>query len=274
MSTATIELSTADGPMDLYEATPDGDTRGAVIVIQEAFGVNDHIKDVTRRFAAEGYHAVAPALFHRAGGGDGALRRLQQGDAAVRRRSTTTACSSTSMPPSSTCTARDSRPADRHRRLLLWRARDLPRRRRPRARRGASASTAVASSSGALLAVHRAHRRRPARCKTPWLGLFGDLDPVIPVEDVEQLRTELRGRTGADTTSSATPTPTTGSTATPAAALPRGFGEGRLGAHPRLVRHPPRIARGRGDFRSAARSPRDGRRRGTSGWAHCPAASP
>ena len=63
MSTATIELSTPDGPMALYEATPDGDSRGAVIVIQEAFGVNDHIQDVARRFAAEGYHAVAPALF-------------------------------------------------------------------------------------------------------------------------------------------------------------------------------------------------------------------
>ena len=37
--------------------------------MQEAFGVNDHIKDVTRRFAAAGYHAVAPRIFHRAGGG-------------------------------------------------------------------------------------------------------------------------------------------------------------------------------------------------------------
>ena len=55
--------------MDLYEATPDGAPRGAIVVVQEAFGVNDHIQDVTRRFAAEGYHAVAPAFFHRAGGG-------------------------------------------------------------------------------------------------------------------------------------------------------------------------------------------------------------
>ena len=38
-------------------------------MIQEAFGVNDHIEDVTRRFADAGYHAVAPDLFHRAGGG-------------------------------------------------------------------------------------------------------------------------------------------------------------------------------------------------------------
>ena len=37
--------------------------------MQEAFGVNAHIEDVTRRCAAAGYHAVAPDLFHRAGGG-------------------------------------------------------------------------------------------------------------------------------------------------------------------------------------------------------------
>src|SRR5262249_18728395 len=69
MQTQTIDLSTADGPMALYEARPDGAARGAVIVIQEAFGVNDHIEDVTRRFADAGYEAVAPAIFHRAGGG-------------------------------------------------------------------------------------------------------------------------------------------------------------------------------------------------------------
>ena len=48
--------------MRLYEATPDGDEeRGAVVVIQEAFGVNPHIEDVTRRFAAVGYHGQMAA---------------------------------------------------------------------------------------------------------------------------------------------------------------------------------------------------------------------
>src|SRR3954453_18304101 len=61
-------VTTADGPMRVYEAVPDGDGRGAVVVIQEAFGVNAHIEDVTRRIAAAGYHAVAPDMFHRTGG--------------------------------------------------------------------------------------------------------------------------------------------------------------------------------------------------------------
>ena len=51
MQIATPTLATDDGDMELYEATPDGDTVGAVIVIQEAFGVNEHMRDVTRRFA-------------------------------------------------------------------------------------------------------------------------------------------------------------------------------------------------------------------------------
>ena len=64
-----IIVDTADGPMRLYEAKPPGRARGAIIIVQEAFGVNPHIEDVTRRAAAAGYHAVAPDFFHRSGPG-------------------------------------------------------------------------------------------------------------------------------------------------------------------------------------------------------------
>jgi carboxymethylenebutenolidase len=62
-----LELDSADGPMRVYRAAPPGAPRqaAAVIVLHEAFGVNDHIQDVTRRVAAEGYLALAPDLFHR-----------------------------------------------------------------------------------------------------------------------------------------------------------------------------------------------------------------
>jgi carboxymethylenebutenolidase len=46
---------------------PSGTPKGGVVVVQEAFGVNDHIEDVVRRFAEAGYLAVAPHLFHRTG---------------------------------------------------------------------------------------------------------------------------------------------------------------------------------------------------------------
>jgi carboxymethylenebutenolidase len=58
------------GGMPAYVARPAGTGPfAAVVVIQEAFGLNEHIKDVTRRVAAEGYVALAPDLFHRSGKG-------------------------------------------------------------------------------------------------------------------------------------------------------------------------------------------------------------
>jgi carboxymethylenebutenolidase len=54
-------------PMKIFEAKPQGEAKGAVIVIQEAFGITDHIKTICHRLAAEGYLAVAPHLFHRTG---------------------------------------------------------------------------------------------------------------------------------------------------------------------------------------------------------------
>ena len=48
-----------------YLAAPAGRPRGAVVVLQEIFGVNGHIRAVTDSFAAEGYTAIAPALFDR-----------------------------------------------------------------------------------------------------------------------------------------------------------------------------------------------------------------
>jgi carboxymethylenebutenolidase len=63
----TVELPVGDAQMGLYVAEPKGDAKGAIVVLQEAFGVNEHMRDVTDRFAAEGYLAVAPHLYHRSG---------------------------------------------------------------------------------------------------------------------------------------------------------------------------------------------------------------
>ena len=61
-----IELTAADGhKLAAYKAEPAGQPRGGIVNIQEIFGVNKHIKEVADRFAAEGYVAVAPALFDR-----------------------------------------------------------------------------------------------------------------------------------------------------------------------------------------------------------------
>jgi carboxymethylenebutenolidase len=66
-SIVDITIETDDGPMPAAVASPDGTPRGGVVVVQEAFGVNDHIKDVANRAASAGWLAVAPSLFHRQG---------------------------------------------------------------------------------------------------------------------------------------------------------------------------------------------------------------
>ena len=59
-----IELTTHDGhTLSAYRADPEGPPKGAVVVLQEASGVNPHIQKLVDAFAAEGYVAVAPALF-------------------------------------------------------------------------------------------------------------------------------------------------------------------------------------------------------------------
>jgi carboxymethylenebutenolidase len=66
VSGSTVQLNTSDGKMEAYVAQPKGGgAYPGVVVIQEAFGVNDHIKKVTERIAAEGYVAIAPDIFHR-----------------------------------------------------------------------------------------------------------------------------------------------------------------------------------------------------------------
>ncbi|MFT7091141.1 MAG: carboxymethylenebutenolidase, partial [Candidatus Azotimanducaceae bacterium] len=64
---STIQLTaTDDFQYDAYLAEPDGKAIGNVVVIQEIFGVNAHIREVCDGYAAEGYRALAPALFDRA----------------------------------------------------------------------------------------------------------------------------------------------------------------------------------------------------------------
>ncbi|HYV60809.1 MAG TPA: dienelactone hydrolase family protein [Acidimicrobiia bacterium] len=190
MTARTLELDTAHGPMPLYEARPDGDARGAVIVIQEAFGVNAHIEDVTRRFADTGYHAVAPHLFHRAGGGTAPYDDFSKvlplyehlDDAGI---------------------LVDVDATREHLHAEGWddarigivgfcfggRVTFLVALRR-------SLGAAVGFYGGGIVTARFPQFpplvEEATGLRTPWLGLFGDRDQSIPVEDVEQLREALQ----------------------------------------------------------------------------------
>src|ERR1700678_941765 len=68
--TEYVNLAISDGTsMRAYVAHPEGKPRAGLLVFQEAFGVNGHIRDVTDRFAREGYLSISPELFHRTGPG-------------------------------------------------------------------------------------------------------------------------------------------------------------------------------------------------------------
>ena len=191
MADATIQLTTPDGPMDLYEATPDGDPRGAIIVIQEAFGVNDHIKDVARRVAAAGYVGAAPALFHRAGGGTAPYDDFSQmmplfegvSDEGVLMDVDATIAH-----------LHDEGFADSSIGIVGFcfggRVTFLTALRREL---GAGVGFYGGGITEPNMLAKTALIDEAGDLKTPWLGLFGDLDEMIPAEGVERLRSELGG---------------------------------------------------------------------------------
>ena len=186
-STQTIE--TRDGPMQVCDVTPDARPSRAVIVIQEAFGVNEHIRDVTRRFAAAGFRAVAPTMFHRAGGGTAPyddfskVMPLFQGvtdDGIVADVDATVGY------------LRRAGFDDRQIGIVGFcfggRVTFLVATRR-------KLGAAVGFYGGGIV-TSRIPLFTPligdaGKLATPWLGLFGDEDAGIPVADVEQLRATL-----------------------------------------------------------------------------------
>jgi len=63
MKSESLSFGTANGDTTGYVAVPDVESKKAVIVVQEWWGLNDHIKDIANRYAAEGFIAIAPDLY-------------------------------------------------------------------------------------------------------------------------------------------------------------------------------------------------------------------
>jgi carboxymethylenebutenolidase len=63
MKSETLQFNTANGASSAYVAQPDEANGKAVILIHEWWGLNDHIKDIANRYAAEGFTAIAPDLY-------------------------------------------------------------------------------------------------------------------------------------------------------------------------------------------------------------------
>ena len=68
LDAGAVDVPVADGKIPAYRAKPAGKTGAPVIlVVQEIFGVHEHIKDLCRRLAHSGYYAIAPSLYARYG---------------------------------------------------------------------------------------------------------------------------------------------------------------------------------------------------------------
>src|SRR5256885_16569162 len=196
MATQDVTLSTSDGPMRGYEATPDGGAAAAGIVIPEAFGLNSHIEDVTERVAAAGMRGLGLDIFHRSGGGtapydnfekvlplfegltdEGLLADID----AAREHLHAAGYADSAIGIVGFC--------------FGGRTTFLAAVRRP-------LGAAVGFYGGGIV-TGRFPQFPPLidespSLQTPWLGLFGDADQGIPIPDVERLRGALDEGTAVD----------------------------------------------------------------------------
>src|SRR5437773_9866348 len=68
LDAGAVDIAVADGKIPAYRARPAGESHAPVVlVVQEIFGVHEHIKDLCRRLAHSGYYAIAPSLYARYG---------------------------------------------------------------------------------------------------------------------------------------------------------------------------------------------------------------
>ncbi len=186
MATATVSLPNPDGDMPAYVATPEGEVAGGVLVVQEAFGITSHIESICRRLADAGYVAVAPAYFHRSGGspvftyGDmESLRPVMMAMTAEGIRADTDAALSHLASLGHTGTHVGVVGFCMGGSVTLVAAVDHP--------LGAAVTFYGGGVTQGRFGFDPLVDQAP-RLQTPWLGLFGDLDQGILVDDVEALR--------------------------------------------------------------------------------------
>jgi carboxymethylenebutenolidase len=189
-TTAQITIETVDGAMPAHAASPDGSPRGGILVVQEAFGVTAHIEGVANRLADAGWYAIAPAFFHRQGSpvlayddfekvmpimgelsAEGlavdvaaAFDHLERSGLAPSKIGAVGFC----MGGSVTFFAATSRAV------------------------GAAVTFYGGGVDQGRFGLPSLIEQAP-NLKTPWLGLYGDLDKGIPTEEVERLREAVAG---------------------------------------------------------------------------------
>jgi carboxymethylenebutenolidase len=180
-----VPVKVGDGTMGIYVAEPQSSARGAVILLQEAFGVNDHIRDLCDRFASAGYVAVAPHLFHRSGDPelgyedmqDVMIHIMQLEAEKIEADLTATFAHLASMGFQGTRVAAVGFCMGGSISFVAGCYWEL----------GAAVSFYGGGIAQSRFGLPPLFDLAPT-LHTPWLGLFGDLDASIPINEVEGLR--------------------------------------------------------------------------------------
>jgi carboxymethylenebutenolidase len=180
-----ISIETTDGPMPAFVASPAGEAKGGILVVQEAFGVTTHIEDVARRLAADGWHAVAPAFFHRQGSPALAYDDFDavmplMGELSAEGITTDVLAGLDYLALAGFPDKRTGVVGFCMGGSVTFYAATL----RPLGAAVTFYGGGVAEGRFGLPSL----LEQAKKLRTPWLGLFGDLDQGIPIDQVEQLR--------------------------------------------------------------------------------------
>jgi len=185
VKTEMVEVPASGGTMPAFVARPEGGTRvPAVLVIQEAFGLNDNIKEIARRIAGEGYVALAPDVYWRGGKGRSVgygdlpaaialMQSVKDGEVVDDVKS---AVSYLEKQPSVRADRIGITGFCMGGRVSFLAACELPEK-----------IAACAPFYGGGIPIDRASKLR-----APLLAFFGEQDAFIPLDSVEQLKAKLR----------------------------------------------------------------------------------
>jgi len=185
-----VDIPTADGVIPAVIAAPSGAAgagvqRGAVVVVQEAFGVTSHIASICQRLADEGWLAIAPALFHR--NGSPVFEYDDFAGLIPQMQALTAAGLDADLDASFEFLAQRGFAANRCGIVGFCMGGAVALYAGTRAPLGAAVTFYGGGVAVGRFGLASLIDLAPSLV-TPWLGLYGDLDKGIPVDDVEVLR--------------------------------------------------------------------------------------
>ena len=192
LTVGEVKIPVKDGTIPGYRAMPDtGGPFPAILVVQEVFGVHEHIKDICRRFAKAGYFAVAPALYAREGDvvGMSDTKQIMQVVAKVPEPQVASDLDATAAWAKSTGKADTSKLGITGfcwggRQVWLYAAHN------PDVKAGVSWYGVLQRPKTAMTPDNPIDLVN--RINAPVLGLYGGADPGIPIAQIDALRAALK----------------------------------------------------------------------------------